>query len=233
MGRFMSPDWSSSPIALPYASLGNPQSLNLYSYVGNNPLTRTDPNGHCDVDGEHHGGLWYFAHSLGFVQTQHELAVDTRQAWADSGIVILRNGRAIDPSKESDQSILGIQAALGKQAAADCYNIGLCGGIGVNSSAAAAALTQWGWPGQQAYNEAVNQLNKVNTPEGRIDNPDLGGKVPSKEEAVKMIEESGGRVNRIEPPHAADGVSTHTESWHINYSTKTGVTGTINIQTPQ
>jgi len=46
MGRFMSPDWSSSPDAVPYAQLGNPQSLNLYAYVGNNPLRRADPNGH-------------------------------------------------------------------------------------------------------------------------------------------------------------------------------------------
>jgi RHS repeat-associated protein len=28
MGRFMSPDWSSSPTATPYANLQNPQSLN-------------------------------------------------------------------------------------------------------------------------------------------------------------------------------------------------------------
>lgn len=33
MGRWMSPDWSKSPEAVPYASLKDPQSLNLYSYV--------------------------------------------------------------------------------------------------------------------------------------------------------------------------------------------------------
>lgn len=47
MGRFMSPDWSSSSQAVPYANLENPQSLNLYAYVGNNPLGRVDANGHC------------------------------------------------------------------------------------------------------------------------------------------------------------------------------------------
>ena len=46
MGRFMSPDWDSKPQAVPYASLADPQSLNLYSYVLNNPLSKTDPNGH-------------------------------------------------------------------------------------------------------------------------------------------------------------------------------------------
>jgi hypothetical protein len=43
----MIPDWSSKPTPVPYADFSNPQSLNLYSYVGNNPLTRRDANGHC------------------------------------------------------------------------------------------------------------------------------------------------------------------------------------------
>ena len=49
MGRFMSPDTGADAVMgvpVPYADLTNPQSLNLYSYVGNNPLTRTDPDGH-------------------------------------------------------------------------------------------------------------------------------------------------------------------------------------------
>ena len=37
MGRFMIPDWAAKPTNVPYASFGNPQSLNLYSYVNNNP----------------------------------------------------------------------------------------------------------------------------------------------------------------------------------------------------
>lgn len=31
---------------VPYAKLGDPQSLNLYAYVGNNPLSRIDRDGH-------------------------------------------------------------------------------------------------------------------------------------------------------------------------------------------
>src|SRR5271170_6151286 len=76
MGRWTSPDWSESPTSIPYASLPYPQSLNLYSYVQNNPLSKTDPNGHCDVDGEHHGGLWCFAHALGLTETKKELHAD-------------------------------------------------------------------------------------------------------------------------------------------------------------
>jgi RHS repeat-associated protein len=39
MGRFMSPDSFGG-------HLEDPQTLNRYSYVGNNPLSRTDPDGH-------------------------------------------------------------------------------------------------------------------------------------------------------------------------------------------
>ncbi len=46
MGRFMSPDWSAKEEPVPYAKLDDPQSLNLYGYVGNNPLSRTDADGH-------------------------------------------------------------------------------------------------------------------------------------------------------------------------------------------
>ncbi len=48
MGRMMSPDYSDEddgPQAIPYYNPSNPQSLNLYSYVHNNPLTGVDPDG--------------------------------------------------------------------------------------------------------------------------------------------------------------------------------------------
>lgn len=47
VGRWLSPDWSAKPEAVPYSDLTDPQSLNLYSYVRNGPLSRTDPDGHC------------------------------------------------------------------------------------------------------------------------------------------------------------------------------------------
>jgi RHS repeat-associated protein len=57
LGRFMTPDWAAKPTAVPYAYFGDPQSLNLYSYVGNNPLKRADPDGHCPSDNPNCGKM--------------------------------------------------------------------------------------------------------------------------------------------------------------------------------
>jgi len=48
LGRWLTPDWSAVPAPVPYANLTIPQTLNLYSYVTNNPVTGIDPDGHAD-----------------------------------------------------------------------------------------------------------------------------------------------------------------------------------------
>jgi RHS repeat-associated protein len=50
MGRFMSPDWSAKEDPVPYAQLDDPQSLNLYAYVRNNPMVRIDADGHWTME---------------------------------------------------------------------------------------------------------------------------------------------------------------------------------------
>ena len=52
IGRFISPDWANGADAVPYADFGNPQSLNLYGYVRNNPLAGVDPDGHILIGQE-------------------------------------------------------------------------------------------------------------------------------------------------------------------------------------
>ena len=47
MGRFLIPDWSAKVESVPYARIDNPQTLNLYAYLQNNPLAGVDADGHC------------------------------------------------------------------------------------------------------------------------------------------------------------------------------------------
>lgn len=103
MGRFMTPDWASRADAVPYAEFSDPQSLNLYAYVRNNPVNKTDPDGHCDVGGEHHWG-WCIWHTLGFYQTRDDRVNDARNFFNNNSISI--NGHAVDPSKMTNQQVL-------------------------------------------------------------------------------------------------------------------------------
>jgi len=48
-GRWLSADWSAVPAPVPYANLSNPQTLNLYAMVSDDPESFADLDGH-DVD---------------------------------------------------------------------------------------------------------------------------------------------------------------------------------------
>jgi RHS repeat-associated protein len=103
-GRFMSPDWSAREEPVPYAKLDNPQSLNLYSYVRNNPLSWRDADGH-------YGGC----------SDTPELCASIRDAihgGGDSGEVLQAGQQALKPlSAASEQAILN-SPLTGEQAVA-------------------------------------------------------------------------------------------------------------------
>jgi RHS repeat-associated protein len=46
LGRWISADWNAAPVPVPYADFHDPQSLNLYQFVGGNPASKADPDGH-------------------------------------------------------------------------------------------------------------------------------------------------------------------------------------------
>jgi RHS repeat-associated protein len=49
-GRWLSADWSAVPEPVPYANLTNPQTLNLYAMVHDDPESFADLDGHQDID---------------------------------------------------------------------------------------------------------------------------------------------------------------------------------------
>jgi RHS repeat-associated protein len=46
LGRWVSADWATKATAVPYAEFADPQSLNLYGFVGGNPASKADRDGH-------------------------------------------------------------------------------------------------------------------------------------------------------------------------------------------
>ena len=48
-GRWLSADWSAVPVPVPYANLTNPQTLNLYSMVADDPESFADLDGHVQL----------------------------------------------------------------------------------------------------------------------------------------------------------------------------------------
>jgi len=151
MGRFMTPDWSPTPEAIPYGELSNPQSLNRYAYVKNNPLRYTDPDGHCDVDGEHHGWVWCAAHAIGFTQTVHEQAENARAQLSFFG-PFYRNGQAVDLQKMSDKDVIQFEKdfyianALGQVKTIDANSV-----AGVALTTASQIANGHAWTKQRNY----------------------------------------------------------------------------------
>jgi RHS repeat-associated protein len=62
LGRFTTPDWSAKTDPVPYAAFANPQSLNLYAYVRNNPITAVDSDGHDFIQQQNQA--WIIQHAM-------------------------------------------------------------------------------------------------------------------------------------------------------------------------
>jgi hypothetical protein len=84
-------------------------------------------------------------------------------------------------------------------------------------------LTQWGWTGSPSYRAAVKEISQPG------DHTEVQGKVPTYDEAVRLIEDAGGKIVRTEPGHDPAGESTHLYP-HINYTTADGLKATVQIQ---
>jgi RHS repeat-associated protein len=118
-GKWTSPDWSEKPQAVPYANLSDPQTLNLYAYVRNNPLSRRDPDGHIDCSGKNAQGVGcqYIAN----YNAEHGISSSAKKSDAPGVPVVLPNGAHVpDPHSPtgymmSPTADLSDVAAAGRQ----------------------------------------------------------------------------------------------------------------------
>jgi len=106
MGRFMSPDWSAKQEPVPYAKLDNPQSLNLYAYVLNNPLDKTDPDGHDFWD-----KVLNKIQGKGWVDTPRPQLASAPKAPGPVGIVNYHGHTVTNPTVKQKLTEISIQHA--------------------------------------------------------------------------------------------------------------------------
>ncbi len=117
-GRFVSADWSGTPEPVPYADLIDPQSLNLYAYVRNNPLSHADSDGH---------GFWekfknLFSEAGCWCSDSEAASVDRIYIHNHFPKGVLINGKIVQPKDIPDNLIRPIAAQAQLQVATEEYN---------------------------------------------------------------------------------------------------------------
>jgi hypothetical protein len=116
MGRFMTPDWSSKITPVAYAKLDNPQSLNLYTYVENNPVTRFDPDGHLDCGGKNASGAG--CQGLAKWNSDHGISPTAKVSNFPGVPVKLPNGKTVPDPHSPTGVVMGPSSSVSDVAAA-------------------------------------------------------------------------------------------------------------------
>ncbi len=92
LGRWVSADWSATPVPVPYADLTDPQSLNLYGYVRGLPTTTVDLDGHgfwSKFGNEfHRDGCWCEDDEY---KKQHEETLRAEKEWQKGEEWVMRD----------------------------------------------------------------------------------------------------------------------------------------------
>jgi RHS repeat-associated protein len=143
-GRFLTPDWSAKTEGVPYADFTDPQSLNLYGYVRDNPIVRVDPDGHAEgflsFLGEELKGVW---DSTGGGLKQTAMAIGSGHVMKDMKQTYF-NGNVGKNLKEAGKEFGGQMSKMVKSAAdGNPRAIGQIAGLVVGAAAgneAAGAL---------------------------------------------------------------------------------------------
>ena len=163
---------------------------------------------------EEHNRFWWWLHDHGLAQTKREKADLLRKAMGPGSgtLVVDGDGVPVNVEQLSDDEVI----ELDKKLRAPPYGLPIIG-------PAASVMTPWGWSGSKPYNAARDQLKLPGT------HNTLNGKVPTREEATRMIEEAGGKNLRQDKGHHPEGVSKHHEP-HINYETQGGQKATVIVR---
>jgi RHS repeat-associated protein len=131
-GRWLSADWSSVPAPVPYANLTNPQTLNLYAMVAD------DPESFADLDGHETGATAPPTQSNGCTGDPKNCTVHPASEDIDR-----QQGKPTEPQQQSQASAAAPALAAACTAAPGCQTaviaVGLLGGPEIGALAVALA----------------------------------------------------------------------------------------------
>ena len=187
IGRFLSPDWSGVPAPVPYAELTNPQTLNLYQFVKNDPET------FADVDGHLAPGQIGSAEGL-FIMPRMRGDTDPEALWADAFFASVNYG----------------PCGCGHGWVGDVY-------IDESGTNAASQLTILGRKLTVIYDPTINATdktaagNKLEAAAALINEnaDDIG---PSSKRAIDQV-----HAMSIVPPHSPVGIDGHVVQLSTRY----------------
>jgi RHS repeat-associated protein len=246
MGRFMSPDWSAKIEPVPYSKLDNPQTLNLYAYVGNNPLSRTDPTGHADIAAQCQGKPTCnvaLTQTVNIVHQQTDKATGETKTVVDSTLKVTTkfslttnaNGSVNASASSSVENVSG-HAYSANQLATMGTNIGTMQqaavgmGFGANTTqlvtGIGAAETRFGTAPNGTSHDWMNPaINPMQATHINGANLDLNNNV---EKGMGVLDWAGtARGNNFDPTQTYRNYSNHSDGTMSNWQ---GTYGSITEQ---
>ncbi len=114
LGRWMTPDWSARPTTVPYAVFGDPQSLNLYLFVRNDPVSQVDADGHISDNWSSESCLSSFSCAVSYNEHVRDNQPGGFSASSSAGETEnTGNTEAAQPKKKSTESECGFFCKLG------------------------------------------------------------------------------------------------------------------------
>ena len=195
--------------------------LNWYAYCNNNPLRYIDPDGRVLVDLSLESikatGKWISNNAGALVEIGSGALLTVLGYGADAatGAAVLATDGAAIVAVPGEQAL-----SAGAKAAGMVMMAHGAGRLNGGNSNPQRGVGGKGWRGDKNWKANIKEVGKGGTIR------DLKGQIPTKQEAIDLIKESGGKVQRIEGPHAEPNPHTFD---HINYKTANGTRGTIEI----
>jgi hypothetical protein len=224
----MLPDWSAVPAPVPYAPFTNPQSLNLYTYVGNNPINAIDADGHVAGNGNTYN-IVPFSGAWGCVQNSMQDGCN-----GDSFLAVNDGGQqtAAEQAQESDST-----AAAQQQSTDNSGNVVYKPGTPQASPAVSKVLSCTANCSDETLrvtstSEAIPQ-HPAGTPHRKGEAADVTVKPGTAKRVLACAATCGAKFGQDEGAHPIPG---HTTGPHVHLQTvpgKRGGRGDLPRETPE